>query len=88
MTAHLKEPKEPKERRDPSSATPARLVFAKNHRKFRRDKQLSQADIEKITGIPRTTLSDMERGKQNVTVDMIYRLASAIGCPYHALLQP
>jgi len=38
------------------------------------------------TGIQRTTLSDIETGKHNVTIDLMDRLAQAVGCKLSDLL--
>ena len=56
----------------------ARLVFAKNIRKFRKRKDLSQEDLADLAGLHRTYVGSVERGERNISIDNIERLAGAL----------
>lgn len=73
-------------RRSTQTASPARLRFARKFKLARQSAGLTQVDVMNRTGIQRTTLSDIEQGKHNVTVDMMDRLATAISRPLANLL--
>jgi len=75
-------------RRSTDDASPSRRRFAKNLREARLAAGLSQTDMEARTGIARTSLSDVEQGKQNVTIDLMDRLATAVGRSLSELLMP
>jgi len=69
------------QRRSTQGASPARLRFARKFKHARQAAGLTQADVMSRAGVQRTTLSDIEQGKHNVTIDMMDRLANAVGCP-------
>ncbi|WP_017905214.1 helix-turn-helix transcriptional regulator [Pseudomonas asplenii] len=73
-------------RRSVEGASPARLRFAQKLKQARRAAGLTQADVMSRSGVQRTTLSDIEQGKHNVTIDMMDRLANAVGYPLAELL--
>lgn len=73
-------------RRSVEGASPARLRFAQKFKQARRAAGLTQADVMNRSGVQRTTLSDIEQGKHNVTIDMMDRLANAVGYPLAELL--
>lgn len=75
-------------RRSIDLASPARLRFAHRLREAREQVGLTQAEVSKRTGVPRPTISDIENGKHNVTVDMMDKLANAIGRSLSDLLMP
>ena len=47
-------------------------------REKRRSLHLSQAKLARLSGIPRATISKIETGKRNVTIDTLLRLAQAM----------
>jgi len=69
------------QRRSTQGASPARLRFARKFKQARQAAGLTQADVMNKAGVQRTTLSDIEQGKHNVTIDVMDRLANAVGCP-------
>ena len=73
-------------RRSIETASPSRLRFAQKLKLARQKAGLSQTDLMNRTGIQRTTLSDIETGKHNVTIDLMDRLAQAVGCKLTDLL--
>jgi transcriptional regulator with XRE-family HTH domain len=48
-------------------------------RKMRRERALSQQDVERITGIAQATLSDLEQGKRGARASTLRKLAEALG---------
>lgn len=55
------------------------VVFGRNVRDLRTARGLTQEDLEGLTGIKRSYLSDMERGRRNPTVRALGRIAAALG---------
>lgn len=62
-------------------------MLAVNIRKARRSAGLSQEELADKAGIDRTYVSALERSKYAATVDMIERLAGALGVEPSELLQ-
>ncbi len=56
----------------------AREIFARNMRKFRKLKGLSQEDLAELSGLHRTYVGSVERGERNISIDNIERLANAL----------
>jgi transcriptional regulator with XRE-family HTH domain len=65
-----------------------REVFAKNLRRARRLKDLTQEGLALDAGVPRAYLSRVERGTINISIDNADSLARAIGVPLHELVDP
>ncbi len=61
--------------------------FAKNMKKLREAKGLSQGDIYRATGIDRAYISNLEAGKQNPTLETIAKIAEALGVSSDQLLK-
>jgi len=53
---------------------------------LRKVRGLTQGQLAKISGIPRTTLSHMESGMGNPSLKTLSKLAAALGVPYEELL--
>lgn len=53
-------------------------VLGRNVRELRLARGLTQEDLEGLTGLKRSYISDMERGGRNPTVKAIQRLAEAL----------
>ena len=47
-------------------------------RKLRRERALSQQDVERITGISQATLSDLEQGKRGARASTLRKLAETL----------
>lgn len=60
--------------------------LAQNLQKFRRAKGLSQEGFAHEAGIHRTYISDLERGARNPTIEVVDRLARALGVTLGDLL--
>lgn len=62
-------------------------VFGQRIRKFRMEAGLSQEALAEIAELDRTYVSGIERGKRNVSLKNIYKLATALKIPPYKLLQ-
>jgi len=63
-------------------------LLAKNVRKLRQAKGLSQEALALDSDMKRSYLSDLERGQRNPSVRALGRLAKALGVAPHKLLEP
>jgi transcriptional regulator with XRE-family HTH domain len=64
-----------------------REVFARNLRKARHSKGLSQEALAHEAGIDRTYVSALERGVYGATIDMVEKLAAVLDVEPSTLLQ-
>lgn len=55
-------------------------------RRYRERKGLTQKELAQICGITQTTVSEIENGKANPTLEVLQRLAEALGVPVVGLL--
>lgn len=55
-----------------------RTVFARNLRRARLARKLSQADVSRSTGVDKSYLSDIERSRANPSLDVMVKLAHAV----------
>lgn len=53
-------------------------IFAKNVRRLRKARGLSQEDLAEAAGVHRTYIGMIERGEKNVTIYNIERIAFAL----------
>ncbi len=65
-----------------------RDVFARNLRRLRNDRGLSQEALAHAAGIDRTYVSSLERGVYSASIDMVAQLAVALKIDAHRLLMP
>lgn len=70
------------------STLTSREVFARNLRRARRLKDMTQESLAIDAGVPRGYLSRVERGTINISMDNADALARAIGVPLHDLVNP
>jgi len=61
--------------------------FARNVRRFRTKKGMTQLELASAAGVGRTFISQVERGHFSVTLETIGALASALGIPPTKLIQ-
>jgi transcriptional regulator with XRE-family HTH domain len=54
-------------------------VDGRRLRRLRRERALSQQDLQRITGIAQATLSDLEQGKRGARASTLRKLAEALG---------
>jgi transcriptional regulator with XRE-family HTH domain len=64
-----------------------REVFARNLRKARHDKGLSQEALAYEAEVDRTYISALERGVYSATIDMVDKLATVLNVESSALLE-
>jgi transcriptional regulator with XRE-family HTH domain len=64
----------------------AQALVARNLRRLRVERNLSQEALAADAGIDRTYISRLERGLENPTVAMLEQLAEALGAPIVELL--
>jgi transcriptional regulator with XRE-family HTH domain len=65
-----------------------RLLFGANFRRARLKANLTQADVERMTGIRQAYVSEIENGLQNLTIDTMTTLAKVAGTNVRSLLRP
>lgn len=63
-----------------------RDVLARNMRRLRAERGLSQERLAFEAGINRTYVSAVERSEQNMSIDNIARVATALGVEAYVLL--
>ncbi len=64
------------------------LCFGRNVSTLRQSKGISQEKLAELAGLDRTYISSVERGKRNVSLLNIVRIASALGVAPCVLLEP
>jgi transcriptional regulator with XRE-family HTH domain len=64
-----------------------REVFARNLRRCRQEKGLSQEALAHEAGVDRTYISALERSTYSASITMVDRLATVLGVEAAALLQ-
>lgn len=65
-----------------------RKLVGRNFARLRREKDLTQEQIEERSGISQQYLSGLERGQRNPTVITLYELAQALGVDHMELVKP
>jgi len=63
------------------------IKFGQRVKKIRLSKNMSQGDLAKILKVHPTYISSIERGKRNLSLKNIERLARALKVPMNELLQ-
>ena len=62
-----------------SKPDPMLCAFGKNVRTIRESKGLTQVALAEKANVHRTYLCDVERGTRNISIQIIVRLATALG---------
>jgi transcriptional regulator with XRE-family HTH domain len=60
--------------------------FGRILRQRRKEARLTQDDVANRVGLSRTSITNIEQGRQHVSLHMLYGLADAIGAQPHDLL--
>lgn len=60
--------------------------FGRLVRTARRDADLTQAQLAEAIGLTRTSIANIEAGRQRAFLDTAYRIADAVGCGAQELL--
>lgn len=63
-----------------------RALVGRNFARIRREKGLTQEQVEERSGFSQQYLSDLERGKRNPTIVSLYELAQALEVSHCELL--
>ena len=69
-------------------ALPAAKLFGERLKERRQSLGLSQAQLFEQTGITASYISVIERGRANPTLDMMVKLAEAVGGEAWAMIRP
>jgi len=56
-------------------------------RQIREDRNLSQERLAEIAGLHRTYVSSVERGRRNVSIENIHKIAKALGVSMTEVIQ-
>ena len=65
-----------------------RKLVGRNFARLRREKGLTQEEVEARSGFSQQYLSSLERGRRNPTVITLYALAQALGVSLFDLVEP
>ncbi len=65
-----------------------RKLVGRNLARLRREKGLTQEELEVRSGLSQQYLSGLERGRRNPTVITLYELAQALGVSHVELVRP
>lgn len=65
-----------------------RKLVGRNFARFRREKGLTQEQVEERSGFSQQYLSDLERGRRNPTIVTLFELAQALGVSHVELVMP
>ncbi|GAA6191855.1 helix-turn-helix transcriptional regulator [Phaeobacter sp. NW0010-22] len=65
-----------------------RKLVGQNFARLRREKGLTQEDVEARSGFSQQYLSGLERGQRNPTIITLYELSQALGVSHIALVEP
>ncbi len=65
-----------------------RKLVGRNFARIRREKHLTQEEVEARSGFSQQYLSGLERGKRNPTVITLHELAQALGVSHVDLVLP
>ncbi|MDX3925941.1 MAG: helix-turn-helix transcriptional regulator [Shinella sp.] len=65
-----------------------RKLVGANFSRLRREKNLTQEEVEARSGFSQQYISALERGKRNPTIVSLFELAQAIGVTHMDLVQP
>ncbi|SOC44625.1 Xre family transcriptional regulator [Rhizobium subbaraonis] len=65
-----------------------RKLVGANFGRLRRDRKLTQEEVEARSGFSQQYISALEQGKRNPTIVSLFELAQAIGVTHMELVQP
>ena len=71
-----------------SNQLTARTIFARNIRRYRRWKEISQEALALDAGLSRTYIGEIERGERAVSIDIMGQIASALQVALRDLVDP
>lgn len=65
-----------------------RKLVGRNFARVRKEKSLTQEEVERRSGFSQQYISDLERGLRNPTVVTLYELAQSLGVSHLELIKP
>jgi transcriptional regulator with XRE-family HTH domain len=65
-----------------------RQLVGRNFARLRKEKGLTQEQVEVLSGYSQQYLSSLERGRRNPTVITLYELSQALGVSHVDLVKP
>lgn len=65
-----------------------RQLVGRNFARLRKEKGLTQEQVEALSGYSQQYLSSLERGRRNPTVITLYELSQALGVSHVDLVKP
>lgn len=65
-----------------------RKTVGRNFARIRREKGLTQEDVERLSGFSQQYLSGLENGMRNPTIGTLSELANALGVNFLELVKP
>ena len=65
-----------------------RKLVGRNFARLRREKGLTQEEVEARSGFSQQYLSGLERGRRNPTIVTLYELAESLGVSHVELVKP
>jgi transcriptional regulator with XRE-family HTH domain len=65
-----------------------RKLVGRNFARLRRERGLTQEEVEVRSGFSQQYLSSLERGRRNPTVITLYELGQALGVSHVELVEP
>jgi len=71
-----------------SKTLSAREIFARNVRRYRRWKEISQEALALNAGLSRTYIGEIERCERAVSIDIMGQIAIALQVPLRELVDP
>lgn len=72
---------------DKNTAHRQRFIFARNMRKIRRWKEISQEALALNAGVSRTYIGEIERGERSVSIDVMGKIADTLGVELSELVK-
>lgn len=73
---------------NPTQKCDAQLLFARNMKRIRLEKKLTQENVAEGAGLHPNYISSVERGERNLSIANIERIAAALAVPMAELLTP
>lgn len=64
--------------KEKNTAHPQRFIFARNMRKIRRWKEISQEALALNANVSRTYIGEIERGERSVSIDVMGKIADTL----------
>jgi transcriptional regulator with XRE-family HTH domain len=67
---------------------PVNIAFGKKLAEKRKESGITQADLGRRVGLVRTTIANLEAGRQSVSLPLLYRIVQSLGNDLDSFLPP